>query len=87
MGSVRGGEGNLSVYSEALRQLVRDGAIGKPLFARVFHAVRLPEHLRGWRIRKPVAGGGVVLDITVHDVDTLRFIHSSSTPNPSKRWR
>jgi len=59
---------------QAIRQLVRDGAIGKPLFARVFHAVRLPERLQGWRIRKPEAGGGVVLDITVHDVDTLRFI-------------
>ena len=59
---------------QAIRQLVRDGAIGTPLFARVFHAVRLPEHLRGWRIHKPDAGGGVVHDITVHDADTLRFI-------------
>jgi 1,5-anhydro-D-fructose reductase (1,5-anhydro-D-mannitol-forming) len=59
---------------QAIRQLVRDGAIGRPLFARVFHAVRLPEHLQGWRIGKPEAGGGVVLDITVHAVDTLRFI-------------
>jgi 1,5-anhydro-D-fructose reductase (1,5-anhydro-D-mannitol-forming) len=59
---------------QAIRQLVRDGAIGRPLFARVFHAVNLPQHLRGWRISKPEAGGGVVLDITVHDVDTLRFI-------------
>src|SRR6058998_581163 len=59
---------------QAIRQLVRDGAIGTPLFARVFHAVRLPEHLRGWRIHRPDAGGGVVHDITVHDADTLRFI-------------
>jgi predicted dehydrogenase len=59
---------------QAIRQLVRDGAIGKPLFARVLHAERLPTHLQGWRVRKPEAGGGVVLDITVHDVDTLRFI-------------
>jgi 1,5-anhydro-D-fructose reductase (1,5-anhydro-D-mannitol-forming) len=49
---------------QAIRQLVRDGAIGKPLFARVLHAERLPTHLQGWRIRKPEAGGGVVLDIT-----------------------
>jgi 1,5-anhydro-D-fructose reductase (1,5-anhydro-D-mannitol-forming) len=59
---------------QAIRQLVRNGAISKPLFARVFHAVRLPTHLQGWYMRKPEAGGGVVLDITVHDVDTLRFI-------------
>lgn len=57
-----------------IRELVRGGAIGKPLFARVFHAVHLPPHLQGWRIDKPQAGGGVILDITVHDADTLRFI-------------
>jgi 1,5-anhydro-D-fructose reductase (1,5-anhydro-D-mannitol-forming) len=57
-----------------IRDLVRTGAIGKPLFARVFHAVFLPPHLQGWRLDKPQAGGGVILDITVHDADTLRFI-------------
>ncbi|HZR02108.1 MAG TPA: Gfo/Idh/MocA family oxidoreductase [Burkholderiales bacterium] len=57
-----------------IRDLVREGAIGKPLFARVFHAVYLPPHLQGWRIDKPQAGGGVILDIAVHDADTLRFI-------------
>lgn len=57
-----------------IRQLIGDGAIGKPLFARVFHAVYLPPHLQGWRLDKPQAGGGVILDITVHDVDTLRFL-------------
>ncbi|HEX6707203.1 MAG TPA: Gfo/Idh/MocA family oxidoreductase [Albitalea sp.] len=57
-----------------LRELVRAGAIGRPLFARVFHAVYLPPHLQGWRLDKPAAGGGVILDITVHDIDTLRFI-------------
>ena len=57
-----------------MRDLVRSGVIGKPLFARVFHAVYLPPHLQGWRLDKPQAGGGVILDITVHDADTLRFI-------------
>jgi 1,5-anhydro-D-fructose reductase (1,5-anhydro-D-mannitol-forming) len=73
-----------------LRQLVRDGAIGRPLYARVFHAVHLPEHLQGWRIAQPSAGAGVILDITVHDVDTLRFILDAEpveavamTPPPS----
>ncbi len=60
-----------------IRDLVQSGAIGKPLFARVFHAVYLPPHLQGWRIDKPDAGGGVILDITVHDADTLRFILGS----------
>ena len=57
-----------------IRELVRSGAIGTPLFARVFHAVYLPPHLQGWRLNNPSAGAGVILDITVHDADTLRFI-------------
>jgi 1,5-anhydro-D-fructose reductase (1,5-anhydro-D-mannitol-forming) len=57
-----------------IREVVAGGAIGRPLFARVFHAVYLPAHLQGWRLDRPQAGAGVVLDITVHDADTLRFI-------------
>ena len=57
-----------------IRELIKGGAIGRPLFARVFHAVYLPPHLQGWRLDKPQAGGGVILDITVHDIDTLRFL-------------
>lgn len=58
----------------AMRDAVAAGRIGKPLAARVFHAVYLPPHLQGWRLDKPAAGGGVILDITVHDTDTLRFV-------------
>ena len=43
----------------AMRDAIAEGRIGKPLFARVFHAVYLPPHLQGWRIEKPNAGGGV----------------------------
>ena len=57
-----------------IRALIHSGAIGKPLFARVFHAVSLPAHLHGWRLDNPGAGGGVILDIVVHDADTLRFV-------------
>jgi 1,5-anhydro-D-fructose reductase (1,5-anhydro-D-mannitol-forming) len=57
-----------------IRELILANEIGRPLFARVFHAVYLPPHLQGWRIRDPKAGAGVILDITVHDADTLRFI-------------
>jgi 1,5-anhydro-D-fructose reductase (1,5-anhydro-D-mannitol-forming) len=56
-----------------LRRLVADGAIGSPLAVRVFHAIYLPPRLQGWRIAQP-DGGGVILDITVHDADTLRFV-------------
>ena len=58
----------------AMREAIKAGRIGKPLFARVFHSVYLPPHLQGWRIQRPEAGGGVMLDITVHDADTLRFV-------------
>src|SRR6218665_145825 len=43
-----------------IRELVAQGAIGKPLFARVFHAGYLPGHLPGWRLGRPAAGGGGV---------------------------
>lgn len=58
----------------AMREAIKAGRIGKPLSARVFHAVFLPPHLQGWRLDRPEAGGGVILDITVHDADTLRFV-------------
>jgi 1,5-anhydro-D-fructose reductase (1,5-anhydro-D-mannitol-forming) len=63
-----------AVTHRTLRRLVKEGAIGRPLAARVFHAVYLPPRLQGWRLTKPQAGGGVILDITVHDADTLRFV-------------
>jgi 1,5-anhydro-D-fructose reductase (1,5-anhydro-D-mannitol-forming) len=58
----------------AMRDAIAAGRIGTPLAARVFHAVFLPPFLQGWRIDRPDAGGGVILDITVHDADTLRFV-------------
>jgi 1,5-anhydro-D-fructose reductase (1,5-anhydro-D-mannitol-forming) len=57
-----------------MRDLIAEGAVGKPLAARVFHAVYLPDYLQGWRLNNPGAGAGVVLDIVVHDIDTLRFV-------------
>jgi 1,5-anhydro-D-fructose reductase (1,5-anhydro-D-mannitol-forming) len=62
-----------AVTHRAIRRLIKEGTIGKPLAARVFHAVYLPPRLQGWRLEKPDAGGGVILDITVHDADTLHF--------------
>ncbi len=66
-----------AVTHRTLRKLVKEGVIGKPLAARVFHAVYLPPRLQGWRLSRPEAGGGVILDITVHDTDTLRFVLDS----------
>ena len=57
----------------AIRDLIANGRVGEVLSVRVFHAVHLPDHLQGWRINDATAGGGVILDIVVHDVDTVRF--------------
>ncbi len=57
----------------AIREQIASGQIGKVLSVRVFHAVNLPEHLRGWRVKDASAGGGVIPDIVVHDADTIRF--------------
>lgn len=62
-----------AVTHRTLRRLIKEGAIGKPLAARVFHAVYLPPRLQGWRLEGRGTGGGVILDITVHDADTLHF--------------
>jgi 1,5-anhydro-D-fructose reductase (1,5-anhydro-D-mannitol-forming) len=58
----------------AIRQMVADGAIGEPLAVRVFHAVQLPDRLRGWRLSAPERGAGVILDITCHDAAAVRAI-------------
>lgn len=58
----------------AMRSAIVEGRIGRPLFARVAHAVYLPEFLQGWRLTNPEKGAGVILDITTHDTDSLRFI-------------
>lgn len=57
-----------------LRELVAAGAVGQVQAARVFHAVFLPPHVQGWRVKAPDSGGGVIFDITVHDADSVRFI-------------
>ena len=63
-----------AVTHRTMRRLVQSGAIGRVLGVRVFHAVFLPQHLQTWRIHDPNAGAGVILDVTVHDTDTLRFL-------------
>jgi 1,5-anhydro-D-fructose reductase (1,5-anhydro-D-mannitol-forming) len=61
----------------AIRDLIRQSRIGRVLSLRLFHAVLLPDHLRGWRIDS-AAGGGVIADITVHDADVARFLLGES---------
>ena len=58
----------------AIRDAVASGRIGRPLAVRLAHATYLPEHLQGWRVREPEAGGGPLNDMGTHDFDALRFI-------------
>lgn len=57
-----------------IRRLITAGAIGQPLAVRVFHAVKLPERLQGWRLRGASAGGGVILDVTCHDASVTNAL-------------
>lgn len=56
----------------AIHGLIEDGRIGGLIAARVFHANFLAAALQGWRVNDQ--GGGVILDSTIHDIDTLRFL-------------
>ncbi len=57
-----------------IRELVRDGRLGRLVAARVHHAVYLRAQLQGWRVSDKAAGGGVVMDIAVHNADSLAFL-------------
>lgn len=65
----------------AMRRLIAEEAIGEVVAARIFHALLLPQELQTWRLERPEAGAGVVLDITVHDVDTIRFLLDDEVAN------
>ncbi|MDP9220059.1 MAG: Gfo/Idh/MocA family oxidoreductase [Actinomycetota bacterium] len=56
-----------------LKRAVGEGMVGDVRAVRVHHAVQLPARLAGWRIDDPV-GGGVVLDVTVHDAAAVAAI-------------
>jgi 1,5-anhydro-D-fructose reductase (1,5-anhydro-D-mannitol-forming) len=74
-----------AVTHRTLRTMIKEGVIGKPLAARVFHAGYLPPRLQGWRLTRPAAGGGVILDVTVHDADTLRFVLDAEAEDVTAR--
>jgi 1,5-anhydro-D-fructose reductase (1,5-anhydro-D-mannitol-forming) len=59
---------------EAIRQMVAEGAIGDVVSAQIAFLSLLPERMRSWRLERPQAGGGVVLDLTVHSADTIRSV-------------
>jgi 1,5-anhydro-D-fructose reductase (1,5-anhydro-D-mannitol-forming) len=58
----------------AIRRLLDEGAIGDVISAHIAFLSLLPEEMRSWRLQRPEAGGGVVLDLTVHSADTIRSL-------------
>ena len=57
-----------------IKQCIDDGIVGQILSVRVMHAVYLPESLQSWRVKDKAAGGGVILDIAVHNADLVAFL-------------
>lgn len=57
----------------AIRRLVQEGKVGKVLAARVMYCEYLPEELQTWRT-SDLATGGVIYDLTTHNIDILRFV-------------
>ena len=57
---------------QKIREIVQSGSLGKIYLSKINHAVALPERLQGWRLSGASKGAGVILDITVHNIDTLR---------------
>lgn len=64
----------LKTTIQTVRSLIADGAIGIPVLARATSTGYLNESQQSWRLTSADSGGGVVLDIGVHDVDVLRYL-------------
>lgn len=58
----------------ASRRLIGEGALGVPLVASLNFAISLRPEQRTWRVDDAKAGGGVVLDLTVHDADIVSWL-------------
>jgi len=62
----------MAATHRAIRELVIGGRVGKVLAARAMYCEYLPAELQTWRTNDPSAGG-VIYDLTVHNIDALRF--------------
>ena len=56
------------------RKLIQQGAIGQVTMAQARFACLAPPQSGSWRQDPTLSGGGAMMDIGVHCIDTLRFI-------------
>lgn len=56
------------------KELMDIGLIGKPVFARAQFSWWNPPDPSSWRQSKSKGGGGSVMDVGIHCIDTLRFL-------------
>lgn len=59
---------------ENLREQVRAGQIGRPVFVRSEFSFPARNHARTWMSVSKIAGGGPLADVGVHCIDALRWI-------------
>jgi predicted dehydrogenase len=59
---------------EKIREWIRAGRIGKPVFVRSEFSFFARNHGRKWLTEARIAGGGPIADVGVHCIDALRWI-------------
>ena len=62
-----------AVTHRTLRRMIKESDRQAARRSRLSRGLSSSE-TSGWRLTRPEAGGGVILDITVHDADALRFV-------------
>ena len=68
-----------------LRDRLRTGEIGKPIFARAEFSFPARNAARTWLYDSAIAGGGPIADVGVHCIDALRFILDDEVTHVSAR--
>ena len=56
---------------------LNEGALGQLYCFNTTNQGRMPSHERGWFVDKELAGGGAIMDHTVHLADSLRWLMGS----------
>jgi predicted dehydrogenase len=59
---------------ESLRERLAAGQVGKPLFVRSEFSFMVRNHPRKWIANSKIAGGGPIVDVGVHCIDSMRHI-------------